>query len=255
LYIYWRVAPLDDARVRQALSLAIDRQAIVRQVYHDTVQPSIHLIPEGMAGYNAGLADAAGRSGAEALPADLLAARQLANAYAAEKCRGNFSNCPPVTIEDSNNISIRAAFTAAITSGWQQAFPGWTINIAGRHSCPQAGCPAESHPLFRSGWLADYPDPQDFMSLLWTTQAPYNIWRVNIAAVDTLCAQADVTQSQGARLALYQQAEQLLITQVAAIPLYQSKSTYAVRSYVMGWRVAAMGTTPLSVWQQVYIKR
>jgi peptide/nickel transport system substrate-binding protein/oligopeptide transport system substrate-binding protein len=63
LQVYGNLAPFDDVRVRQAFSLAIDRQAIAHGLFHDTVQPSIHLIPEGMVGYNAMLADAAGRSG------------------------------------------------------------------------------------------------------------------------------------------------------------------------------------------------
>jgi oligopeptide transport system substrate-binding protein len=50
----WRIAPFDDARVRQAFSLALDRRALARQVYQDTVTPSIHLVPDGMPGYNSG---------------------------------------------------------------------------------------------------------------------------------------------------------------------------------------------------------
>jgi len=47
----------------------------------------------------------------------------------------------------------------------------------------------------------------------------------------------------------------LLLNQGAAIPLTQSVNWYAVRSRVVGWRVAPTGVTPLPSWQQVYIKR
>jgi hypothetical protein len=55
--------------------------------------------------------------------------------------------------------------------------------------------------------------------------------------------------------ALYQQAEQPLVDQVAAIPLYQSKIPYVVRTRVVNWRIAPTGQTPLSVWQTTSISR
>jgi ABC-type transport system substrate-binding protein len=78
---------------------------------------------------------------------------------------------------------------------------------------------------------------------------------VSIPQVDTLCAQADGMSDLSARIPLYQLAEQLLVTQSAAIPLFQSLAAYAVRSRVLGWRIAPMRQTPLSVWQTAYIKR
>jgi ABC-type transport system substrate-binding protein len=68
------------------------------------------------------------------------------------------------------------------------------------------------------------------------------------------CAQAAM-QDQAARVPLYQQAEQLLVSQGAAIPLHQSIDAQAVRSRVVNWRLAPTGMTPLSVWRQVYPKR
>jgi ABC-type transport system substrate-binding protein len=58
-----------------------------------------------------------------------------------------------------------------------------------------------------------------------------------------------------ARIPLYQQAEQLLVNQVVAIPYAQPLTTYVVRAHVVGWSIAPMGQTPLSVWQTAYIKR
>ena len=78
LAINWNYAPFDDVRVRQAFSLALDRQAIEHEISLDTSQPTIHLAPEGMPGYNPDLTDAAGRKGKDALTPDLDTARGLA---------------------------------------------------------------------------------------------------------------------------------------------------------------------------------
>src|SRR5262249_55258215 len=140
-----------------------------------------------------------------------------------------------------------------IRTQWQAAFPDWELDLQSIYG--QQIRNARTPQLLTSGWLADYPDPQDFLSLLWMTHSPHNGSFVRIPQVDTLCAQADASLDQSARIPLYQQAEQLLITQVAAIPLYQSLDFHAVRSRVVDWRLAPTGMTPLSVWQATYLKR
>jgi ABC-type oligopeptide transport system substrate-binding subunit len=264
LQVHGNLAPFDDVRIRQAFSLAIDRQAIVHAVFHDTAQPSIHLIPEGMTGYNANLADAAGRTGAEALTADPLTARLLANAYAAEKCGGDFAHCPPITISAFRGRPS-LPFIEAIRSGWEEAFPGWRIGIFTRGRCGaqiQQYCTFSIQLLF-GGWFFEYPDPRDFISQVWTTAGPYNqtynsglnAARFSVPQVDALSAQAEVATDQTTRLGLYQQAEQLLVAQGFAIPLYQTIQTTAMRSRVIGWRMGPLEVTPLWVWQTTYIRQ
>lgn len=68
------------------------------------------------------------------------------------------------------------------------------------------------------GWLADYPDPQDFLTLLWGPDAAAHGDNFNNeTATDawTLLAQADADQNATERYALYNQAEQLLVNEVA----------------------------------------
>jgi ABC-type oligopeptide transport system substrate-binding subunit len=256
----WQIAPFDDLRVRQAFSLALDRQAIVKAMtsatsfplltFKDLRFPSIHLIPDGMPGYNPTLADAAGRTGIDALTADLAAARQLAAAYAAAKCDSSYAKCTPI-VWRSRGLSDTQAMM--MINQWQAAFPGWRIFYD--PSCHTQICQYQYVQLSSGGWLADYPDPQDFLSLSWSTHGAYNHGYVSVPAVDALCAQADASSDQTVRISLYQQAEQLLVNQGAAIPLYQVTATYIVRSHVVGWRMAPAGQTPLGMWQQIYLQR
>jgi ABC-type transport system substrate-binding protein len=249
----WQVAPFDDVRIRQAFSLALDRQALAQEALPELGQPSIHLVPEGVPGYNAGLADAAGHTGKDALSADVAMARRLATAYAAEKCGGSFAACPPVVIIPEPHSAVNYAIAETIQDQWRAAFPGWSVSIS---TIAQGQINWQSRAQLQlTGWLEDYPDPQDFLSQLFTPSSAYDQPQVNLAAVNTLCAQADASSDQTARLTFYQQAEQLLITQGAAIPLYQTIQTTAIRSRVVGWRLAPTGMTLLSVWQQVYVQR
>jgi peptide/nickel transport system substrate-binding protein/oligopeptide transport system substrate-binding protein len=250
----WRIAPFDDVRVRQAFSLALDRNALGPQALRAFRHPTIHFVPEGLPGYNPDLTDVIGRKGKDALTPDLAAARKLASAYAAEVCAGDFAKCPPVTYTVPSGSSTQMDLAQAIVTQWRQAFPGWVILIGGSRASGQLKTFPE-YQLVWNGWGADYPDPQDFLSLLWTTKAPYNPQHVNVPQADALLSQADGMSDQTARISFYQQAEQLLVNQAAAIPLYQQVYFYSLRSHVVGWRIAPTLITPLSVWQSAYIKR
>jgi ABC-type oligopeptide transport system substrate-binding subunit len=175
----------------------------------------------------------------------------LASAYAAEKCSGDYSKCPAIYFAIEG--SIRETVGQPTVDQWRQAFPGWEIQTG---PFPHMELKAFGYlQLALDGWTQDYPDPQDFLSLLWTTGVDNNLSHVSMPQVDTLLAQADGMGDQAARIPLYQQAEQLLVNQGAAIPLTQDVTWYAVRSRVVGWRIAPSDITPLTVWQQVYIKR
>ncbi len=250
----WRLAPFDDVRVRQAFSLALDRTTLSPEASRVFRQPTIHLVLEGMPGYNPDLTDAAGRKGKDALTPDLEAARKLARTYVTEKCGGDYAKCPPISFPIPGGSMTIGALAEAMTEQWRKAFPGWTIQVT------EINGPMELKvfwylQLGLSGWTQDYPDPQDFLSLLWKTGVDNNLSHVSDPQVDALLAQADGMGNQAARIPLYQQAEQILINQVAAIPLYQTVAIYAVRSRVVGWRIAPTGVTPLSVWQTAYLKR
>jgi peptide/nickel transport system substrate-binding protein/oligopeptide transport system substrate-binding protein len=262
----WQLAPFDDARVRQAFSLALDRNALALQglsasqanlppeIIRAYRQPTIHLVLEGMLGYNPDLTDAAGRKGKNALTPDLDTARRLASAYAAEKCSGDYAKCPPASfLFSGHSTSSLNTLAEAMVKQWRQAFPGWMIQIDQLGDVELRVFPPVQ--LALDGWGADYPDPQDFLSVLWTTKAAYNQGHASVPQADALLALADGMSDQAARIPLYQRAEQLLVNQGAAIPLYQSLQHYAVRSRVSGWRIAPTLITPLSVWQSAYIKR
>ncbi len=246
----WHLAPFDDVRVRQAFSLALDRTTVLPANFRALWQPTIHLVPEGIVGYNPNLTDAAGRKGKAALAADLSAARALASAYAAERCSGDYAKCPSITLPVSG-----AAFSVlgqTLIDQWQKAFPGWVMKLT---SYTDSGEFRQVYQVEFAGWSADYADPQNVLSRLWMTTADYNHSSVSVPQADALLAQADVMSDQAGRLPLYQMAEQLLVDQGAAIPLAQPFATYAVRLRVVGWRIAPTLVTPLAVWQTTYIRR
>jgi ABC-type oligopeptide transport system substrate-binding subunit len=110
--------------------------------------------------------------------------------------------------------------------------------------------------MFRFGWQADYPDPQDFLSLLFLSDAPYNTQSANVPGADALMRRADALPDMRQRVPLYNQAEQMLIDNVAVCPLYQYVTRYALRPWVKGDFVEdTRGLFPNDAWVSGYIAK
>src|SRR5215213_6817624 len=75
-------------------------------------------------------------------------------------------------------------------------------------------------PFYFLRWMADYLDPQNFLSVMLRTGAPENTIGYSNPAYDRLCDTADTMQDPTRRLALYRQAESLAVQDGPWIPIY-----------------------------------
>ena len=77
----------------------------------------------------------------------------------------------------------------------------------------------ESHgQMIIYGWCADYPDPQNFLEVLFHSESEFNFTEYTNPAFDALLDEAATTLDTAARLALYQEAEALLLEDFGVIP-------------------------------------
>ncbi|MHB8646720.1 MAG: peptide ABC transporter substrate-binding protein [Thermomicrobiales bacterium] len=108
---------------------------------------------------------------------------------------------------------------------------------------------ARTYGLFVVTWIADYPDPQNFLDVLFHTGSPRNYSNYSNPKVDALLDQANVEQDTAKRTALYRQAQQQILDDVAIIPLYHGTDYTLVKPYVKGLSITAMGILRLeTVW-------
>lgn len=249
----YNIAPFDDARMRNAFSLALDRKSIALNVLKGGADPTTHIIIKGLPQYNADLKDSAGRGGDTAVTADTAKATELAKAYATDKCGGDLAKCPPVVFTISANNPSIALVGQAMQQQWQTAFPGLQITIATIDRKLQIK--SSTLQLTNARWGADYPDAQDFTSLLLHKGADYNKGNALVPAADALEDKADVNLDAAARKLQYQQAEQLLINDGAWMPYAQAKQIYVLRSTVGGgWHYNSGILTSLTTWQKAYMQ-
>jgi peptide/nickel transport system substrate-binding protein/oligopeptide transport system substrate-binding protein len=101
--------------------------------------------------------------------------------------------------------------------------------------------------MFRQGWIADYPDPENFVTVLFHSRnvgAAGNTSRYRNPELDRLPDQADAMPAGPARTKIYQDAEQRLLDDGLWITLYHYASRALIRSTVMGLERSPLSTAP-----------
>ncbi len=253
----WHIAPFTDLRMRQAFALALNKQSLVGQVFQGTAEATNHIVPDGVPGYDTSLT---GPDGKPAVSGNVVKAQQLEQSYVQSVCSGVVSQCPPVTLTVASGYPEQAALAKAALTMWQAALPGYPISLTTIDDSTflddlAGNVTAPTLQFWATFWVADYPDPQDWLSLQFLPTSAYNSSGVDLTTANSLLAQADGELDLTQRMLDYQKAEQLLVDQVAWIPLDQEKIWWESAPYVEGYIVAPSGQTPLQVWQNVYIAR
>jgi ABC-type oligopeptide transport system substrate-binding subunit len=93
---------------------------------------------------------------------------------------------------------------------------------------------------FSAGWIADYPDPEDFLDKLFHSQSPQNEMGYSNPQVDRLLEQARGERDQARRFELYHQAERLILQDAVVIPLFWPVEHQLVKPCVKNWPVVPM---------------
>jgi len=197
--------PLDDARVRKALSMAIDRQAIVDAVTKGGQLPAYSFTPPDTQGYfpppspisydihqakqlltDAGFKDGAGFPELELLYNTSEGHRRIAEAI-------------QQMWKTSLGINIRLVNT------------DWKVYLSRTNKL--------DYDISRAGWIGDYPDPNTFLDMM-VSEGGNNRTGWHNSAYDQLIAEAASETDQQARYHTFQRAEQILDEEAPLLPIY-----------------------------------
>ncbi len=89
--------------------------------------------------------------------------------------------------------------------------------------------------MFSLGWIADYPDPQNFLDIKFHSDSANNETQYSNPDVDRLLDQARSELDENVRIDLYRQAEQIIVKDSPWAPLYHGKASVLVKPYVTGY--------------------
>ena len=217
--------PFDDVKVRQALNYAIDRETLSTVLLGGVVTPTSKILPPGFPGYNPDL---------EGYTYDPEKARQL---LAESKYGSDTSTYPPIVITFPGSFgSSLSPLNEAILAGWEEQL-GIQMDIQQTEWATYLQDLRERRfQIFGgSGWVADYLDPENFLDVLLHSESDNNYSGFGNPEVDAILERARVEQDEQARVALYNEAEQLIIDQAPWVPLFHSNGdSYIIKPYVKG---------------------
>lgn len=229
LMINTRGAPLDNVKVRQAINYAINRRFIIETVRQGMVVQARGVLPQGMPGYNPELAayaydpqrarellTAAGYPGGKGLPPLELWSASIAPEALREQA---------AIKHDLHQVGITVELRTA--RSWQH----YEQEIVGKR--PQA--------LYRYGWYADFPDPDNFLAVLFHTKSAWNISKYSNPKVNRLLELAQRESAYLKRLQLYRRAEELIMSDAPSVNLLYATFEHVFQPYVQGLALNALG--------------
>jgi oligopeptide transport system substrate-binding protein len=210
--------PLDNPKVRLALNLAVDRESLVRNVLRGSEQAATGFIPPGLSEYPV----------ARQAAYDPDRARQLL----AEAGYPNGRGFPKLKIF-MNTGEHHQMIAEAVQQMWHQEL-NIGIGLENQEWKVYLDTLIKKHfDIGRRGWVG-IPDPAFFLKI-WTATNVNNSSGWASVRYDSLLAKADRTGDLNERLALYHEAEDLLLSESVMIPIFWYTSNHLVHPSVTGW--------------------
>ncbi len=220
--------PFDDVAVRQAVLKAIDREKLATLVLNNSAVPGRGILPPG-------LVTADPDPASEVMAYDPVEARRLlaSSPYSAP------GNMPAIVLSISGTSGYMPPITEAVVAMLEENL-GLVVTVE------QIDWPdflqdlnERRYALYSSGWIADYPDPQNFVDLLFYSKSSQNHTGYASAEVDALLEQARVEQDEERRAAIYVQAELAILRDAPWVPLTHGVAYTLVKPWVQGYSSGA----------------
>ena len=208
------IEPFDDAKFRKALTYAIDKEMIAREIYTDLVIPAYGILPPGFPGFNREL---------KGLKYNEILARKLLS----ESKYANVDTRPRITVTVPGTGGSANTDLEVIMNMWEEILGVEVAIQQVEWATFLSDLDEKRFQMFAGiGWEADYPDPQDFLDILFHTNSENNQLSYSNYEVDSLLERARIETDVEERIAMYQSAEQLIINDAPLIPLWYPGERY-----------------------------
>ncbi|MCA0894950.1 peptide ABC transporter substrate-binding protein [Microbulbifer agarilyticus] len=217
--------PFNDARVRKALAYAIDREIMAYKVMGRGEEPSFHLTPGVVKGFDAPPTAWSQKTQAERVAK---AKELLAEAGYNEQNPLKFS-----VLYNTNDNHKKVA--VAITAMWKQTLGNVDVTLENQEWKTYLDTRANTDfDIARAGWIGDYNEPSTMLKLL-LTDGGSNYSKYSNAKYDELLAKSSKELDVNKRAEYYAQAEEILAEDMPIAPIYQYVIQHMVKPHVGGY--------------------
>ena len=250
IYLFFRTREgvFSDHRVRQAISHAIDRDALCNIVLRGTALPAYTMLPPGFPGYSGDKLKDVQRFDPE-----------LARRLLAEAGYPNGRRFPSVDIwlrNDPYRIMAAEAISGMLSNNL-----GLKVGVRNMENRVYSEAMAQYRIDFSMiPFMFDFPDPHNLLGMVWHSQpvgAGRHDW-MN-AEFDRLIDEAARETDEERRFEMYNEAERILVEDVGGVFLYHDYFLQLRKPWLAGWQKDSMGQEPFfidnSTITDLYIRR
>ncbi len=237
--------PFDDVRVRKALNLAVDRQALINNVLQSADIPASALVPQGYVAGGKDFTDGRGDFDIKDT-ASIEEAKQLL----ADAGYPNGEGFPTLELSYYSDPQVKL-----IVESLAQMFKdnlGINVNITTEEwAVYYENVKADKYDVAAMGWNADYLHPMSFMALFYSTDLN-NLTKYSNPEYDKLIDQAQVEQDPVKAMELMREAETLMMNDYPFLPLFYRASSLMMSEKVKGWYLT---TSASLMFKDAYIEQ
>ena len=216
--------PFDDIRVRRAFAMAINKKELPRILNGGEI-PTDSWIPNGMLAHNPDIG----------LKFNLIEVSKILSEAGYPDGKGLL----PITLI-FNTDPVNSLIAENVQSQWKK-----NLNVEVKLDNQEwkvflKRLKTDTPAIFRLGWGADYPDPDNFMTLFTTDSGNNNTGWSN-KRYDELINMARGEGDREKRINMYDEAQRILLEEdIAIIPLFFTAQNVLIKPYVKGLRLDAM---------------
>jgi oligopeptide transport system substrate-binding protein len=211
--------PLDDVRIRRALSMALDRDEITRVATAAGEKPAFNLVPPHLPGYTQQLAE--------------LRNPEKARQLLAEAGYPRGAGFPKLEIH-YNTDQVHQSIAELARKQWQREL-GITVSLRNEEwASAQQTQQQMDYMVSRRSWIGDYIDPNTFLDM-YLSGGQNNLTGFSNSRYDALISAAAKEPDTEKRLRMLEDAERILMDQMPIIPIFHYVSRNLVKQYVRGW--------------------
>ncbi|PTM97226.1 peptide ABC transporter substrate-binding protein [Mycoplana dimorpha] len=224
-----RQEPYSDVRVRRALSMAVDRDFLAKEIYSGSQIPAYSMVPPGIETYG------------DPAKADFATLSQLDREDKATelmKEAGYGQGGKPLDIEIRYNTNPNHERVAtAVADMWKNTFGAKVslvnLDVSSHYAYLQEG---GKFNVARAGWVADYADAENFLALNLSSNKTFNYGHYENPEFDALMKKSYEETDPAARSKILHEAEALLMRDQPIAPLLAQADLWLVSGRVQGWQ-------------------
>lgn len=221
-----RQEPYSDVRVRRALSMAVDRDFLAKEIYSGSQLPAYSMVPPGMEGYEPAMADFGALS--------QLDREDEALKLMKEAGYGEGGKPLQIDIRYNTNENHKKVATA-VADMWKAVGAEVTLqnlDVKSHYAYLQEG---GSFDVARAGWGADYADPENFLNLLVSSNTSFNYGKWKNEEFDALMKQSYEETDPAKRMEILSKAESIMLAEQPVAPLMFKADLWLVSDKVEGF--------------------